>query len=292
MIAFFGTGLLGAGFVRALLRNGETVHVWNRTADKARALEADGARAFDDPAEAVKGAERLHMTLGDDASVDDVLERARPGIRAGMLVVDHSTTSASGTEARVRRWDERGIRFLHAPVFMGPQNALQSTGLMVVSGERTRVDAARPHLQKMTGKLLDVGERAQDAGAFKLLGNLFLIFFNSGLAEMFTLARALGVEPRTAASLFDHFNPGNTIDARVDRMLGGDYAKASWELAMARKDTRLMLEEAARGGLPLPILPAVAARMDQLIAEGHGRDDWTVLGKDAVGKVAGGAGGE
>src|SRR5947209_2211666 len=97
MIAFFGTGLLGANFVRALLSRGEHVNVWNRTAEKARALEADGAKAFVDPAEAVRGATELHLSLSDDGAVDEVLERARPGFAKGIVIVDHTTTSATGT---------------------------------------------------------------------------------------------------------------------------------------------------------------------------------------------------
>ena len=282
MIAFFGMGLLGSGFVRALRRRGEAVHVWNRSPDKAKALEADGARAFTDPAEAAKGAERVHLTLSDDAAVDDVLERARPGLSPSAIIIDHTTTSPTSTRARVDRWNERGIRFVHAPVFMGPQNALESTGLMLVSGERARVDAVRPRLEAMTGKLVDLGERVEQAAAFKLLGNLFLMFFTTGLAEVFELARALDIEPRVAATLFEHFNPGKTIDARIERMLSAQWSKPSWGLAMARKDARIMLDEAAEHARPLRVLPAIAARMDALIAEGHGGDDWTVLVKDAL----------
>jgi len=246
MLAFFGTGLLGSGFVRALLRRGETVNVWNRTAEKAHALEVYGAHVFDDPAAAARGAERIHLSLSDDAAVDDVLDRARAGFAPNVLVIDHTTTSTAGTVARVQRWKERGCPFVHAPVFMGPQNALESTGLMLVSGERSRVDPARRHLERMTGKLVDLGARDDAAAAFKLLGNLFLMFLTSGLAETFTLARAMDVEPSVAATLFEHFNPGLTLGARIERMLSADWSKASWELAMARKDAKLMLEEAAR----------------------------------------------
>jgi 3-hydroxyisobutyrate dehydrogenase len=274
-IAFFGTGLLGSGFVRALLRRGESVQVWNRSPEKAKALEEHGARAFADPAEAANGAARVHLTLGDDASVDEVLAKAKAGIGPGVPIVDHSTTAPSGTRGRAARWPD----FVHAPVFMGPQNTLESTGLMLVSGERGRVDRVKGELAKMTGKLVDLGERVDQAAAFKLFGNLFLMFFTGGLAEIFTLARALDVEPEVAATLFEHFNPGKTIEARIERMLAGDHTKPSWELAMARKDARIMLDEAAAHGRPLPMLPAIAARMDALIAEGHGKDDWTVLAK-------------
>jgi 3-hydroxyisobutyrate dehydrogenase len=66
-IAFFGTGLMGSGFVRRLRANGHDVNVWNRSADKARRLEAEGAKAFADPAAALAGVERIHLSLSDDA---------------------------------------------------------------------------------------------------------------------------------------------------------------------------------------------------------------------------------
>jgi 3-hydroxyisobutyrate dehydrogenase len=283
MIAFLGTGLLGSGFVRALRRRGgEPVHVWNRTSDKARRLEADGATVFDEPADAVRGVERVHLSLSDDAAVDDVLGRARPALEPGAVIVDHTTTTASGTIARAERWNAAGFTFVHAPVFMGPQNALESTGLMLVSGARPAVERVRPHLERMTGKLVDLGERVDAAAAFKLLGNLFLMFVTTGLAEVFTLARAMNVEPQTAATLFEHFNPGAALGARIDRMLRGDWSTASWELAMARKDARLMVEETRGADEPLRVLPTIVARMDELIAAGHGKDDWTVLAKDAL----------
>ena len=69
-IAFLGTGLMGTGFVRRMLAQGHEVSVWNRSADKARALEAHGARAFATAAEAVRGVDRVHLMVADDAVVD------------------------------------------------------------------------------------------------------------------------------------------------------------------------------------------------------------------------------
>lgn len=282
MIAFFGMGLLGSNFVRASLRRGEDVRVWNRTAAKASALEADGAKAFADPAEAARGAARIHVTLSDDAVVDEVLENARPGFAPGVVIVDHSTTSPTGTRARAARWHERGVEFLHAPVFMGPQQALDGSGIMLASGDPARFERLRPALEKMTGKLVDLGPAAERAASFKLFGNLFLMFFTTGLIEVMTLAKALDIKPEDATALFEVFNPGNTIGARAKRILAADFANPSWELSMARKDARLMLEEGERHGVPLPNLPAIAATMDRFIARGHGHDDWTVIAKDAL----------
>ncbi|MDB5213006.1 MAG: 2-hydroxy-3-oxopropionate reductase [Myxococcaceae bacterium] len=282
MIAFFGMGMLGSGFVRALRRRGEEVHVWNRTFAKAQALEAEGARAFNDPAEAARGASRVHLTLSDDAAVDDVLERARPGFSKDVVIIDHTTTSASGSAARAARWKDRGVTFLHAPVFMGPQNALESTGIMLVSGDAALVETVTPALSAMTGKLHYLGARPDAAASFKLMGNLFLMFLTSGLADMLALAKALDVPPAESSKLFDIFNPGATVGARMKRMTEAKFSEPSWELSMARKDARIMMEEAARRHVPLAVLPAIAARMDEVIAEGHGKDDWTVIAKDAL----------
>lgn len=280
MIAFLGTGLLGGNFVRALIRRGETVYVWNRTAEKAKALEADGAKAFTDPAEAVKGASRVHLCLSDDAAVDAVLEQAKPGLSSDTILVDHTTTSAPGAVARVSRWDEAGIPFQHAPVFMAPANALAATGIMMASGDEARFERLRPHLEAMTGKLVYLGPDPSRAAAIKLMGNLFLMCLTAGVADVFALAKGLGVPADVVPSLFDVFNPAGMVQPRAMRMLKGAFNEPSWELGMARKDARLMMEAAGDGGLS--VLPGIVALMDRWIAKGHSADDWTVIAKDSV----------
>jgi 3-hydroxyisobutyrate dehydrogenase len=275
-------GLLGSNFVRAYRTRGEDVHVWNRTAARATALEVEGAKAFADPADAARGAARIHVTLADDAAVDEVLERTRPGFAPGVVIVDHTTTSAAGSKARAALWASRGVEFQHAPVFMGPQNALDGTGIMLVSGDADRVERLRPALEMMTGKLVYLGREPERAAAFKLFGNLFLIFMTAGLAEVLNLAKALDVKPEDAAALFETFNPAGMVIPRMKRMITGDFSNPSWELAMARKDARLMVEEGDRNGVPLPMLPGIAANMDRFLERGHAHDDWTVIAKDAL----------
>jgi 3-hydroxyisobutyrate dehydrogenase len=279
MIAFYGMGLLGSNFVRALRRRGEEVRVWNRNPKRAEALAADGAVPVADPAEAARGASRLHLTLSDDAAVDDVLEKIRPGLEPGAIIVDHTTTAPTGTRARAKRWAERGIAFQHAPVFMGPQNALESSGVMLASGDRARFDALSAELGTMTGKVLYMGPEPERAASFKLLGNEFLMFMTAGLADFFSLAKALHIAPEDAGALFQSFNPGTMLPARVKRILDGNFDDPSWELVMARKDARLMLEEAKSAGATLSVLPAIAELMDRFIAQGHSGSDWTIIAK-------------
>jgi 3-hydroxyisobutyrate dehydrogenase len=282
MIAFLGTGLLGANFVRAFRRRNEAVQVWNRTPEKARALHDAGAVAFDSPAGAVRGATRVHLALVDDTTVDDVLAEARAGLSVGTAIVDHTTTSPAPTAERVRHWTNAGFQFQHAPVFMGPQNALNATGTMLASGVRETFDALAPALEQMTGTLVYLGDDPARAAAIKLLGNLFYIATIAGIADMFMLGKALGVPADQVSRVFEWFNPGTIVPARAARLREGQFAQPSWTLAMARKDTRLMIEAAASNGAALAVMPAIAATMDRWIAAGHSAEDWMVIGKDAV----------
>ncbi len=277
MIAYLGTGLLGSAFVRALLVRGETVHVWNRSTDKASALETFGARAFASAAEAVQGAERVHLTLSDDAVVDGVLRDVQEALPRGVAIVDHTTTAPGPTGARARRLTELGFEFLHAPVFMGPPNALAATGVMLASGERSRFDALSPQLEKMTGKLVYVGPDPTRAAAVKLLGNHFILAVATGLMDTIALAKAMKVPQDQVRDLLAFFNPGAQADVRLARIRAADYANPSWNLGMARKDVRLMQEAVSAGDVPMVILPGLAARMDEEIANGHVADDWTVI---------------
>ncbi|NII26572.1 NAD(P)-dependent oxidoreductase [Pseudoflavitalea sp. X16] len=282
MRAFLGMGLLGANFVRAMIKKGIQVQVWNRTTAKATALEAEGAKAFADVADAVRGADIIHLTLKDDASVDEVLEKASAGFQPGAVIIDHTTTSAAGAIQRTAAWKKKGFTYLHAPVFMGPINALEGTGSILVSGDQSVISKLEPVLAAMTGKVLHFGEEEGRAASIKLIGNLFLVTFTTGLADTLSLAKALHVPLSDITALFDSWNPAAMLPARLKRMTAGTYDKPSWELNMARKDTQLFLDAAAQGGTKLAIVPAIATEMDRWIAKGHGNDDWTVIGKDAL----------
>src|SRR6187401_874369 len=152
-IALLGTGLLGSGMVRHFLKTGAPITVWNRTAAKARALEAEGATVAATPAECVAAADHVHFVLPDDAIVDGILDQIAPALKPGAVVIDHSTTLPEKTAQRFARMADKGIRFVHAPVFMSPAMAAEGTGLMLISGPARDVEAVRAELESMTGEL-------------------------------------------------------------------------------------------------------------------------------------------
>lgn len=279
MKAFIGTGLLGFSFVRAMTQKGQQVQVWNRTASKAKDLEQYGAKAFESIEDAVRDADVVHITLRDDATVDETLARAEAALKPGAIIADHTTTSVEGAKKRTEEWKKKGFFYLHAPVFMGPKNALESTGYMLVSGDQDIIQKIESQLSDMTGKLVNFGEEVGKAAAMKLTGNLFLVGLNGAIADTIAFSDGLGISTNDLTQLFTQWNPGESFIPRLKRMTGDDFSDPSWRLEMARKDTGLFLKEAEDKKIKLHVIPGVAALMDEWIEKGHGKDDWTIFGK-------------
>jgi len=284
MKAYLGVGLLGANFVKAMIKKGDEVHVWNRTPAKAKALEEFGAKAFDNVADAVKDADVIHITLKDDDTVNEVLQNAAPGLKAGAIIIDHTTTSSAGAIEGTKNWKEKGYTYLHAPVFMGPPNALEGTGYMLVSGDQEIIRKLEPQLAKMTGKVINFGPEEGKAASMKLIGNLFLITLTAGITDTLALAKASGISAADVSELFDSWNPAAMMPARLKKIAQGDFKQPSWELNMARKDAGLMLAAANGGEVKLNIMPSVVELMDKWIEKGHGSDDWSVIATDSISK--------
>ena len=280
-IAYLGTGLLGSAFAEAAAKRGDNVTVWNRTAEKAKALEQFGITVAATPAEAVKGASRVYIVLKDDAVVEAAIAAARPALASDAIIIDHTTTLPELTATRLARLNSEGINYLHCPVFMGPAAARNAAGSILVSGPKALYEKVADALAKSTGKVQYFGEQGDLAAVNKLFGNAMLLGIGALLADIYTVGQGAGVGAEDALKLMGLFDLNAVINGRGKSMAAGNFAP-SFELSMARKDIGLMI--ATAGQRPLAVLPGMAARMDTLIAAGHGAEDCGVLAIDTVKK--------
>lgn len=151
---------------------------------------------------------------------------------------------------------------------------------MLVSGDQKVVKILEPELSKMTGKLLNLGEQPEKAASIKLLGNLFHISLTGGIADLITLASSLNIPTSELGTLLELLNPAVVAQGRLRKITSNTFDQPSWELSMARKDARLMIEQASSTHQTLMVVPAVAKKMDAWLAKGHAKDDWTIISKD------------
>ena len=276
-VAVLGMGLLGSGFAEGLLtRGGCEVVVWNRSAAKTAPLVALGATAAASPAEAVSGVERVHLVLLDDDAVDAIISDLQASLHPDALVIDHTTNLPARTAVRAEALRAAGIRYLHAPVMMGPGAARLAKGMMLVAGPQEWLDPVRDALAAMTGELWYVGARPDLAAVYKLFGNAASLSVVGVLADVMRMADAAGV-PRTGVlDMLAKTNLNGPVGMRGTMMATGEF-EPSFALDVARKDLRLMLETAGDRGMPM--LAALAARMDEEIAHGRGREDFAIIGR-------------
>jgi 3-hydroxyisobutyrate dehydrogenase len=278
-IAFLGTGLLGSALAEAAAQRGDSVTVWNRSVDKARALERFGVRVATTPADAVRGAERVHLVLKDDQVVEEVIAALRPGLDAKAIIVDHTTTQPKLTAARATRLNGEGVRYIHCPVFIGPPAARKAQGTILSSGPRALFDAIEPALSKMAERVEYFGERPDFAAVIKLSGNAVIIGLTGVVADVLAIGDGAGLTPDETMQVFGLLNVPAMLSGRGRNMAAGNFAP-TFELTMARKDVRLMLETAVDH--PTPVLSGIADRMDELIDAGRGEEDLAVIGADSV----------
>jgi 3-hydroxyisobutyrate dehydrogenase len=266
-VAFYGAGMLGSAMIRAMLRRGLTVHVWNRTPERALALEEYGARAFSDPAQAAHGAELAHLCLSDDASVDAMIDGVLPELSKESPIIDHTTVLPQRVAERAQRLAEAGYTFLHAPVFMGPPMALEARGVMMTSGDPELLERARKALEQMCSELRYVGPRPQDAAIFKLMGNAMILAFVGGLNDLLRIAEMQDLTREEAYRLFDFYDPSGQIKGRGKRMAAQDY-EPTWTIDTAHKDAALM--QAAAHHERLPVIDAMESLLRNVSDRGLG----------------------
>lgn len=215
-IAFIGAGAMGQAMVPNLVRGGHAVRVYNRTFDKARALEAKGATATRTIAEAVNGADAVFsMVIDDDASravwcgPGGVLESTKPGT----LAIESSTVSNAWLRELANLAKVKGLRFLDCPVAGRPDAATAAQLVVFVGGASADVEAVRPLLQPLSRRIVHFGP-VGSGNAFKLIYNLLGAVQVAALAESMNACELAGIDLHAAA---DAFSDGNTGSPHVKR---------------------------------------------------------------------------
>jgi 3-hydroxyisobutyrate dehydrogenase len=259
---------MGAPMARNLARAGHEVTVWNRTREKAEAVE--GARVADTPADAVRDAEIVLTMLRDAAAVEQTLS----GVARLPLWIQSSTVGIDDTERLARRAHALDAAFVDAPV-VGSKDRAQRAGLTVLAAgpddERERADAVFSAYGEKTIWLGD----PPAATRMKLTLNALLLGVIGSLAETLAFARTIGLE---AQAVLDAVAGGpmasQAIEARGGSMAREDF-RPGFPVELARKDAQLVLDAAE--GATLRILRAAAEQYERAAELGHGDDDMAAV---------------
>jgi 3-hydroxyisobutyrate dehydrogenase-like beta-hydroxyacid dehydrogenase len=279
-LAFLGLGVMGYPMAGHLARAGHRVIVYNRTEEKAKRWVTEfGGAAAANPAEASREAELVMMCVGNDNDVRAVAlgeNGALAGMRAGTVLIDHTTASAAVARELAAAASAKGIGFLDAPVSGGQAGAQNGTLTIMVGGESDPFARAEPALSTYARAVTLMGPAG--AGQLtKMVNQICVAGVIQGLAEGLNFAERAGLDPlrvldvisKGAAQSWQMENRGKTMVA--------DQFDFGFAVDWMRKDLAICLAEARTNGAALPVIALLDQFYARIQARGGGRWDTSSL---------------
>jgi 3-hydroxyisobutyrate dehydrogenase len=287
-IGFIGTGTMGQPMLANLVKNGFQVVAYDVVPAALDASARWGATRAGSVGEAAAESDLVVTMLPSSANVEAVY--LGPGgvlefAAKGRLCVDMSTIDPGTSQRVAARLNERGLRFLDAPVSGGVGGAVAGTLAIMVGGDANDLEEARPALAAMGTNIIHVG--AVGAGEVaKLCNNLISGSALIAVAEAFRIGEAFGVDPQVLTSVIgkssgatwvmEHMHPvpGIVESAASNRQ----YAPGFMTDLMA-KDLGLAVSAAREKRVPVVVAPAAQQLYRMASSHGLGREDFSSVYK-------------
>jgi 3-hydroxyisobutyrate dehydrogenase len=283
-IGVVGIGRMGAAIAGRLLTQGHEVRVWNRSADKTRALAERGAKVAATPAELARDSEVVITILSDAAAIDATYGGPGgllAGDAKGKLFIEMSTVRPETEKALAEKVRQKGAALVECPVggTVGPAREGKLFGF--VGGAAEDVARAKPVLDQMCRRVEHVGPIGAGA-SMKLAINLPLLVYWQSLGEALSLCQPLGLDPaRVMEILADTSGGPNVLKVRgpviAAALQGKDTGVPTFDINGVRKDLQAMIAEAASLGFRLPVAARALECFEEAAREGLGSADCVTL---------------
>ena len=272
-LGLIGLGLMGRPMGMNLLKGGHSLTVWNRTPSKADELVAAGAHLAKSPKEVAAASDILLTIVSDPPALESVLwgdNGALSGLKRGSIYVDSSTVSPALEKKIAAACEERGVRFLDAPVTGGDWGAREGNLVFMIGGDEATFNEVLPVLQVMGKRFFHLGPNGAGQ-TIKLAMNSILALQVEAMAEAIGLVSKAGLK---GEQLFEVLQASmarsGLLDLKTPLMLKGDY-KPSFPLRLMHKDMGLALDLANQVGVAMPT--TAAAREVYNYVKGEAKED-------------------
>ena len=266
-VAFLGLGVMGYPMAGHLAKAGHQVSVYNRTATKSIAFNADfvGATHGLTPKFAVAGAGIVFCCVGNDADLRSVVlgaDGAFAGMKPGAVFVDHTTASADVARELYAAAKVGGLHFVDAPVSGGQAGAQNGALTVMCGGDAAAFDAVKPVAMAFSKAFTLMG--ASGAGQLtKMVNQICVAGLVQGLSEAIAFGQKAGLDVN---QVLDVIGKGAAQSWQLDnrgKTMVADKFDFGFAVDWMRKDLGLVLDEAKRNGARLP----VTALVDQFYAD-------------------------
>lgn len=271
-IALMGTGLMGFPMSLNLLQAGHDLTVWNRSAQKAEPLVANGAILASTPAEAVADAEFVITMLADGYTTGALVNDPdlQEALKPGTIWLEMSSAKPEHAREQAQILAGIGVGHLDAPVSGGTKGAEAATLAIMAGGPDETFEAAKSVLSAM-GNPVHVGPSG--SGLLSKLANQAIVAVTiSAVAEAMLLVEQGGADPAAVRlALKGGFADSTILQQHGKRMTDGDFEPGGLTRFQV-KDLNNALDEAAELGLELPATETVRDRFQHFMDALGGAD--------------------
>ncbi len=279
-VGFIGLGQMGSGMAANLLRAGNELTVYNRTAEKRRPLLDLGAHEAATVGEACAPGVVISM-LADDSALrrlalgdEGIIDR----LPQGGTHISMSTVSVELTRDLAQAHAQAGQRFVAAPVFGRPEMAAAGKLFILAAGAGDAIEDCRPLFEAMGQRTFPFGADPAAASLVKLAGNFMIAATIETLGEALTLIGKGGIEPGAFVDLMT----STLFPAPAYRTYGSLIAQSRFQPAgfaapLGHKDVRLLLAAAESLRVPMPMGNLLNDRLLRLLAQGGETLDWSAI---------------
>ena len=279
-VGVIGTGAMGLGVVRSLVRAGFPVLSRDIRTEAQAASAAAGAVVCASPEELARQCSTLILLVVDAAQVEEVLfggGGAAAALSSGAIVIVSSTVAPASVAALKPRLDSRGVRLIDAPVSGGPRRAAEGTITMMISGEPQTIRDCEAIFNAISARRFVLGAEPGVAAAYKILNNQLAAVNLAAGAEAMTIAVRAGIDPLRLLEVVNASSGASWMVAdRMPRALADDPTLQA-AMRILNKDVGLAVEAAKALGLDAPLARAARETFAAAVAAGYGETDDAAL---------------
>jgi 3-hydroxyisobutyrate dehydrogenase-like beta-hydroxyacid dehydrogenase len=242
-IGFIGLGLMGHGMAKNLVTKGFplTVRVNRNRAPLADILAA-GAKEVATNADVARASDIVILCVTGAPQVEEIVfgkDGLAAGAKAGLVVVDTSTSEPATTTRMRESLAAQGVKFVDAPLARTPVEAEAGKLTIMVGADDATLAQLRPVLGAFCENIFHAGP-AGHALVLKLINNFIAQAICTATAEACAAAAKSGLSIRKLHEVISAgaVNSG-LFQMIVGRMLdGGDLTGLKFTLVNAAKDLR------------------------------------------------------
>jgi 3-hydroxyisobutyrate dehydrogenase-like beta-hydroxyacid dehydrogenase len=280
-IGIVGLGRMGQAFGALLISTGAHVIGYDRDPERAQTLAREGATAASNIRD-FAACEMVLTSLPDDDAVRAVVlgdSGLASVLRPGTVHLSTSTIGVTFCQELDAAHNKLNQHLLAMPVLGNPEMAARAELFVILGGTEEVIDRCRPVIDRLGQRSFHAGDKPWLASAMKLAANMLTAATLQSMGEAFAFLAKIGLPPDQAQKILT----GSLFDGRVHKSYGQKivehrYTPPGMTIPLAVKDSRLLLAEAERLQVPMPVASLLHDRFVAAEARGWSELDWSALG--------------